>query len=44
LQQIILLFKNDKSSLRNAGEIGFKMIHIFVYIPLHSLGEMNVQV
>jgi hypothetical protein len=42
LEQIILLCRNDKSSRRNAGEIGFKMIHILAYILLHCLGEMDV--
>jgi len=43
LEQIILLCKNNTSFLRNVGEMSFKMIYILVYIPFHSLGEMNVQ-
>ena len=36
LEQIILLCKNNESSLRNAGEMGCKIIRILVYIPLQS--------
>jgi len=43
LEQRVLLCKSNESLLRNAGEMGFKMINILVYIPLPSLGEMNVQ-
>jgi hypothetical protein len=44
LEQIILLCKNDKSSLRYVGETDFKMIHILVYIHPHSLGDVIEQV